>query len=236
MGRHTYYWAYRCPYTHSLAWGQGPILWNCCYRATGLEWNRRPGSSLAWFCCRWGQTWMPNCERSSLSTMQAKISPHFSVGLKTQFGPIANSFLIFDWRVTHRSNRGQSCPTMFFSSSRVIRTLLPNRVQIASVFLLLQSHILAGILLCGPKLWNYQQLWIWSSFAYRLNTFLDLQTENERLQQRLSVLRTQVDSQIMSAGQALPTLNSMYATSSLQQLAPLFALLKFLSHLQCSIF
>ncbi|KAF5357959.1 hypothetical protein D9756_001458 [Leucocoprinus leucothites] len=49
-----------------------------------------------------------------------------------------------------------------------------------------------------------------------LNTFLDLQTENERLQQRLAALKAQVNAQITPAGQALPSSDSMYATSSLQ--------------------
>ncbi|XP_006458018.1 putative PHRB protein [Agaricus bisporus var. bisporus H97] len=46
-----------------------------------------------------------------------------------------------------------------------------------------------------------------------LNTFLELQMENERLQQCLAALKLQVDSRITASGHTLPSVNSMYATS-----------------------
>ncbi|KXN86940.1 hypothetical protein AN958_09535 [Leucoagaricus sp. SymC.cos] len=49
-----------------------------------------------------------------------------------------------------------------------------------------------------------------------LNTFVDSQMENERLQQRLAALKVQVNSQITPTEQALSNVNSMYVTSSLQ--------------------
>ncbi|KAF9454604.1 GATA-domain-containing protein [Macrolepiota fuliginosa MF-IS2] len=42
-----------------------------------------------------------------------------------------------------------------------------------------------------------------------LNTFLELQMENERLQQRLAALKVRANSQIAPAGQSLPNINSI---------------------------